>query len=279
MTKRWFTGAAVLGLAVSAMLLSPAQSQAQRRGGWGGGGWGRSGVGGVGAGYGRGGNGYGYPGFGYGGYGYGDYGRGYSGDGYRSGYYGYASPYSYGNNYGYDYSSPYASAPTYGDYQSFYPPQAGRQQGNQQQAGAAAHLMIQVPDPNAQVWLEGQQMNQQGMSRQFYSPPLEPNREYSYTVKASWMENGQRKEQTKEVDVRAGQQATVRFGGQAQNSDLNRDLDRTRELNRDLNRDLDRNRNIDPSKNPNRATTPNLDKLPPPPPVNPDKKDTDRIDK
>jgi uncharacterized protein (TIGR03000 family) len=269
MTKRWFTAAAVVGLAASVMLLFPTESQAQRRGGWGGArgvnvGVGPGGVGvGVGRGYGWGGYGYGSPygnGYGLGGYGYGM--GGYGLGGYGRGLYGYSSPGYYDSGYSYDtYTSPsYASVPTYTDYQSFYPPQ---EYGNQQQAGNAAHLMIQVPDPNAQVWLEGQQMNQQGTTRQFYSPPLEPNRDYSYTVRARWMENGQPKEQTKEVDVRAGQQASVRFGNQGQNIDM--------DLNRDLNRDRELNRIQ------NRGTTKTPDRLPPPPPANPDK--TNRIDK
>jgi uncharacterized protein (TIGR03000 family) len=296
MTKRWFAGAAVLGLAASVMLLFPAESQAQRRGGWGGG-WGRGvgvgvGPGGVSVGVGNGfygpGYGYGYGGYpyGYGGYGYG-YGYPYS-YGFGRSYYGYSSPYYYGSTYD-TYTTPsYASAPpTYApDYQSFYPPQ-----GTAAMAGTSAMLLVQVPDPNAQVFLEGQQMNQQGTTRQFSSPPLQANREYTYTVKARWMENGQQREQTQEVDVRAGQQATVRFGGTAtdvapaplpnrdlnrgvrdinkEKRELNRDINReNRELNRDINKE-NRELNRDLKKN---ATNPNPDKLPPPPPA-------DRIDK
>ena len=52
---------------------------------------------------------------------------------------------------------------------------------------------------------------QQGIQRTYKSPPLEPGKEYTYTVKARWMMDGKPVEQTREVNVRAGHTSQVNF--------------------------------------------------------------------
>jgi len=47
--------------------------------------------------------------------------------------------------------------------------------------------------------------------RAFVSPPLEPNKDYTYDVKAQWMQNGKQTEQTRHVRVHAGERAQVNF--------------------------------------------------------------------
>jgi len=235
----------VFGLAAVLTVLAVDAAQAQRFGGGrrGGGGssfgistpfgsyyQGSGGYRGYGSGY-----GYGSP---YGGYGYGSgYGSGYGwgnpgyasgyglgmGHGYYGGGYGYGSGYGYPGSYGSGmytggsfsqpyyggemYSSGYAAMPAYQQgtpgYQSFY-------QGPQGDPNSVT-LRVRVPDANAELWVQGQQTQQRGTERVFTSPPLTPGSEYTYSVKAKWMENGQPQERTLPVTVRPGQTIPVDF--------------------------------------------------------------------
>jgi uncharacterized protein (TIGR03000 family) len=75
-----------------------------------------------------------------------------------------------------------------------------------------AHVTVEVPAPTAQLWLQGQQMMQTGMVRTFDSPPLAPGHNYTYTVRARWLQNGTMNDQTQTVRIRPGQDVNVRFG-------------------------------------------------------------------
>jgi uncharacterized protein (TIGR03000 family) len=140
----------------------------------------------------------GYPSPGYGSY----YSPGYSYYSYpRSAYYNYPyySSYAYpGNNYYYS----RGSIPS--GYQSFYPSDAGDNR--------VAYVRVQVP-PYAEVWIEGTKTQQTGSNRLFVSPPLDSNGNYTYTVKARWIANGQEVTRSKSVPVRAGEEASVTFPG------------------------------------------------------------------
>ena len=69
-----------------------------------------------------------------------------------------------------------------------------------------------MPDPNAQVIFDGDETHQRGTERDFVSPPLTPNKTYTYSVQAKWMENGKPMDQTRTVTVTPNQTATVDFG-------------------------------------------------------------------
>jgi uncharacterized protein (TIGR03000 family) len=176
----------VLSLAGLTVLASASDAFAQRRGY--GGGWGNSP--GISIGVGRGGyySPYGY----YGGRGYSPFYQGY-GYSYAPSYY-YATP-SY-------YAEPSFLVPTQVR-QSYYTAPATAQQ--------SANVTVLVPAADAQVWFENRATTQQGMERLFHSPPLEPNQNFTYTIKARWMENGQAVNQERRVNVQAGQSITVNF--------------------------------------------------------------------
>jgi uncharacterized protein (TIGR03000 family) len=61
------------------------------------------------------------------------------------------------------------------------------------------------------VWFQNQATTEQGMQRLFHSPALTPNQNFTYTIKARWMENGQAVNQERRVNVQAGQSITVSF--------------------------------------------------------------------
>jgi uncharacterized protein (TIGR03000 family) len=134
-------------------------------------------------------------------------GHGYYYGGYNHGYYGYpfygfglGYPYGYGN-YGYPYRSGY-------DYS--YPYDYGY---NYQQPVIAnrTEVVVRVPNPQAQVSLDGYQTAGSGYERVFAPPNLEPGYNYYYNVEATWMENGQLIRQSRQVRVVPGQVTMVDF--------------------------------------------------------------------
>jgi uncharacterized protein (TIGR03000 family) len=87
--------------------------------------------------------------------------------------------------------------------QSFYSgPEAAQQ---------AAAVTVVVPTADTQVWFGNTPTTQQGMERLFHSPALEPGKNFTYAIKARWMENGKAVERERQVRVQAGQRITVNF--------------------------------------------------------------------
>ncbi len=207
MRRTLMLGTPVLALAL--LFFTPAVSQAQRHGGFHGGYHGgyyggyHSGYYGHNNWYGhngyRGGYGY-YPGFvyGWGGYSY----------PYYSSYYSYPSYNYYSsdwNNYPYYYSDgTYTAAPQMSGYQSFYPSDTTQRNPNM------AYIRVRVP-ADAEVFFDGQRVQQSGTDRLFVSPQLERGYKYTYEVKARWTQNGQQVERTRTVSVRPGEETTVDF--------------------------------------------------------------------
>jgi uncharacterized protein (TIGR03000 family) len=182
-----------------------------------------------------------YANYGWSGYSTNYYGYGYNSPSYNYGYYpnnygyGYSYPrnysYNYPNyNYGYsnynysypnytysypNYSSSYGSIPNSNNivYNSSSPQYSTSNYGNEN-AGHQVQVRVILPDPNARLWVQDQMNQFSGNERLIVSPPaaLDPNMNYSYTMKATWMENGKEVNQEKKIDVRAGQQYVVDFG-------------------------------------------------------------------
>jgi uncharacterized protein (TIGR03000 family) len=79
-------------------------------------------------------------------------------------------------------------------------------------------LKVRLPDKDAEVWVEGKRTEQRGTSREFISPPLDPNQTYIYDVRARWTKNGLTTDTTRRVRVHANDVATIDFTGPANNS-------------------------------------------------------------
>jgi uncharacterized protein (TIGR03000 family) len=158
-------------------------------GGHGGGGFHGGGFhgGGFHGGYGRGGWGGGW-GWGWGGWGWGGWGwdGGWGGDWGWPGYYGWDYGYP-ARDFGYPGYYLAAPAPTDG----------------------LAHFKVTLPTADAQVWLNGKATEQTGKDRLFKSPPITPGQDYSYEVRARWLENGQPVERTQTVTVRANKRQEI----------------------------------------------------------------------
>ena len=73
-----------------------------------------------------------------------------------------------------------------------------------------AHITIKAP-AGAEIWFDDTKMTETGPVRQFYSPPLERGRDYSYQVRLRWQQEGRTLTQTHEVFVTAGSHITVDF--------------------------------------------------------------------
>ncbi len=74
-----------------------------------------------------------------------------------------------------------------------------------------AKIEVRLPNPNGEVWFDGQKTRQTGMTRTFTSPPLEPGRSFNYQVSAAWHSQGQLMTEERTATVRAGSHVIVDF--------------------------------------------------------------------
>jgi uncharacterized protein (TIGR03000 family) len=139
-----------------------------------------------------------YPGYGYySDYGYG-YGNGYGYPYYADSYYGAPSyPYYPGNGGGYVPNNLFQGAPQ----PQFETPVATRQ----------CEVQVYLPDPDAQVWFDGNKTMTTGAKRTFWTPDLREEKTYSYTVTAAWNQGGKVVGDERTVQVRAGARVVVDF--------------------------------------------------------------------
>jgi uncharacterized protein (TIGR03000 family) len=193
-------------LAVAAALLLPGFSFARGGGGGhGGGGGGHGGGHGRGFGGGRGG------GFGGGFRGGHDSGfRHAFGGEYGSGFYGGYYPEYSGTYYPDESTGSYYADPGYYSYDG-----ATYSSGNSSYSPVApnnrAHVTLRVPAADAIVWIEGVQMKESGITRDYQSPPLEQGHNYNYEIRAQWTQDGKTLNQTQKFPIHAGEQVLVAF--------------------------------------------------------------------
>ncbi len=118
---------------------------------------------------------------------------------------GYSGGYHQGYEGVYQGGYPQVNPPPYGvtPYQSFYigprPTEADR---------TRAAITVNVPQ-GASLWFDGTKTQQTGGLRSFVSPPLQAGRNYAYDVRARWSENGKVREETRTVQVHAGDRLQV----------------------------------------------------------------------
>jgi uncharacterized protein (TIGR03000 family) len=125
---------------------------------------------------------------------------------YYPGYYDYYRDWDYYGGYDHGY---YSAAPqAYPYYVSYYDDSGAAAEGPR---GSTALLIVRVPDPDADIWFNGTKTNQRGSQRLFESPDLERGRDYSYEVRARWTADGQAVEETRTIEVHAGDRLTMNF--------------------------------------------------------------------
>jgi uncharacterized protein (TIGR03000 family) len=67
-----------------------------------------------------------------------------------------------------------------------------------------ARIQVVLPDPEAQVWLEGQKSDQTGATQLLQTPELEMGRIYGYTVKATFTKAGRQVTEERKVQILPG---------------------------------------------------------------------------
>jgi uncharacterized protein (TIGR03000 family) len=67
----------------------------------------------------------------------------------------------------------------------------------------AAFIVAHLPE-DARIWFEDEPTKQTGTLRQFYSPSLTPGKNYTYTVRVEWPEEGRWVSQVHSFPVHAG---------------------------------------------------------------------------
>jgi uncharacterized protein (TIGR03000 family) len=76
--------------------------------------------------------------------------------------------------------------------------------------GRNADIILKVP-AGARVWFNGVPTTATGAVRVFHTPPLAPETQYFYDVRARWIENGREVTQEQQVAFRAGAEVRVYF--------------------------------------------------------------------
>ena len=74
-----------------------------------------------------------------------------------------------------------------------------------------ADVIVRLPSANAKLWFQGIVTKQTGTLRTFASPSLPPGKEFKYTIRAVWQENGQPVERKRTIVVRSGARVEVDF--------------------------------------------------------------------
>jgi uncharacterized protein (TIGR03000 family) len=109
--------------------------------------------------------------------------------------------------------APASTAPANTSSRAFYPSQDYLVVGTRSTAtGDRAAKINVVVRPDAEIWFDDSKMRQTGIMRNFESPALAPGFEYTYRLKATWMENGKAVTRTRNITVRAGDEIEVGIG-------------------------------------------------------------------
>ena len=88
--------------------------------------------------------------------------------------------------------------------------QTGRE-GERQDAnrrGSEALIDVMLP-PNAEVWINNEKTKQTGGIRSFVTPPLDPDRDATFTLKAKWKAGDRTVEETRHITMRAGERVML----------------------------------------------------------------------
>lgn len=101
---------------------------------------------------------------------------------------------------------PYAPGPVYP--RKGEPVPAPKKTGTKTSVSAAATLIVALP-AEARLTIDDQPTTATAARRVFVSPPLQPGRDYVYTLRAEVTRDGQPVSAERTVTVRAGQETSV----------------------------------------------------------------------
>jgi carbonic anhydrase len=70
-------------------------------------------------------------------------------------------------------------------------------------------ITLRLPTAEARVWIDDKETTSRGVSRTFETPALAVGKEYSYQIKATWVDGGKEVIREKTVTFKGGEPATV----------------------------------------------------------------------
>ncbi len=74
-----------------------------------------------------------------------------------------------------------------------------------------ATVRVLLPDASARVTFDDSATRATGTERTFSTPALDADKSYTYTIRATWTQDGKEISRSKDVKVNAGREATVDF--------------------------------------------------------------------
>ncbi|HZT82359.1 MAG TPA: TIGR03000 domain-containing protein [Gemmataceae bacterium] len=83
---------------------------------------------------------------------------------------------------------------------------------NPEENPTLAVVLVRLPLPTAEVYINDQKVGGRGPTRRYVTPPLDKAKTYHYDVTVRWIQDGRFVSQTKRVPIRAGARETVDFG-------------------------------------------------------------------
>lgn len=87
-------------------------------------------------------------------------------------------------------------------------PPGGDEKGSEKPVAEPARIRVFIPAP-AQLTIDDALTSQTGEERVFVTPPLQPGRKFTYTLKATWIEGSRQLIRRAIAIVRAGQETTI----------------------------------------------------------------------
>lgn len=103
----------------------------------------------------------------------------------------------------------YGAAPKLGE-PSYYTEDNPRAEAEKPDRKLPARIRVRLP-VNAEVTINGKQTTSTGAVREYETPELNPERVYTYLVKAKWFEDGMMIEKSLRVRALSGNRVTINF--------------------------------------------------------------------
>ena len=81
--------------------------------------------------------------------------------------------------------------------------------------GEPASIQVEIPDPNAQIYVDGELVRTHGTARQLESPKLPPGKAYPLRVRSAYVAGPNFVIEERDVLIRAGETTVITFDGKA----------------------------------------------------------------
>ena len=75
----------------------------------------------------------------------------------------------------------------------------------------SATIEALLPNPNAQLWVDGKETVSRGATRRYATPPLQTGYQYTSTIKAVWQQDGELRTVERQVPLSANSRVVVDF--------------------------------------------------------------------